>query len=188
MANVLVQDTSLTAIADAIRAKNGEATLYKPSEMAAAITALPTGGGSGGEVVFKNAFITPTANATVIDLSPWITDDNINDWFIYGGLPYWTLADLGSTRAAVQIFGPILQNCTISTGVARDSWIYKTCGNVGTLSQSSQDAISLKCNITGVADGFLFRLPVWDSAAKTLTIFNTEWLAKQQMVLFYKEV
>lgn len=46
MANVLVQDTSLTAIADAIRAKNGSATLYKPSEMAAAITALPTGTGS----------------------------------------------------------------------------------------------------------------------------------------------
>lgn len=187
MANVLVQDTSLTAIADAIRAKNGEATLYKPSEMAAAITALPTGG-SGGEVVFKNAFITPTADATVIDLSPWITDDNINDWFIYGGLPYWTLADLGSTRAAVQIFGPILQNCTVSLGTEKDSWIYKTCGNVGISSQSSQDSISLKCNVIGVSDGFLFRLPVWDSAAKTLTIFDTEWLAKQQMVLFYKEV
>lgn len=43
MANVLVQDTSLTAIADAIRAKNGESTLYKPAEMAAAINALPTG-------------------------------------------------------------------------------------------------------------------------------------------------
>lgn len=48
MANVLVQDTSLTAIADAIRAKNGTETLYKPAEMASAITAIPTG--SGGEV------------------------------------------------------------------------------------------------------------------------------------------
>lgn len=186
MANVLVQDTSLQAIANAIRAKNGTETLYKPGEMASAITALPTGGG-GGEVVFKNAFITPTANATVIDLSPWITDDNINDWFIYGGLPYWSIPEV-RIRAAVQIFGPILQNCTISTGVARDSWIHKTCGNIGTLSQSTQDSISLKCDVIGVADSFLFRLPVWDSAAKTLTIFDTEWLAKQQMVLFYKEV
>ena len=185
MANVLVQDTSLTAIADAIRAKNGSETTYKPGEMAAAISAIPTGGGS--EVVFKNAFITPTANATVIDLSPWITDDNINDWFIYGGLPYWSIPEV-RIRAAVQIFGPILQNCTISTGVARDSWIHKTCGNIGTSSQSSQDSISLKCDIIGVAESFLFRLPVWDSTAKTLTIFDTEWLAKQQMVLFYKEV
>ena len=186
MANVLVQDTSLTAIADAIRAKNGSETTYKPGEMAAAISAIPTGGGS--EVVFKNAFITPTANATVIDLSPWITDDNINDWFIYGGLPYWSLGDIGSTKAAVQIFGPVLQNCTISSGVARDSWIHKTCGNIGTTSQALQDSISLKCDIIGVVNSFLVRLPVWDSAAKTLTIFDTEWLAKQQMVLFYKEV
>lgn len=187
MANVLVQDTSLTAIADAIRGKNGTETTYKPAEMAAAITAIPSGSG-GGEVVFKNAFITPTANATVIDLSPWITDDNINDWFIYGGLPYWGLIESGSLRAAVQIFGPILQNCTISTGLEKDSWIHKTCGNIGTSSQGSQDDISLKCDVIGVSESFLFRLPVWDSTAKTLTIFDTEWLAKQQMVLFYKEV
>ena len=186
MANVLVQDSSLTAIADAIRAKNGTETTYKPSEMAAAISALPTGSG-GGEVVFKNAFITPTANATVIDLSPWITDDNINDWFIYGGLPYWSIPEV-RIRAAVQIFGPILQNCTVSSGLEKDSWIHKTCGNIGISSQSTQDSISLKCDVIGVADGFLFRLPVWDSTAKTLTIFDTEWLAKQQMVLFYKEV
>lgn len=186
MANVLVQDSSLTAIADAIRAKNGTETTYKPAEMASAISAIPTGG-SGGEVVFKNAFITPTANATVIDLSPWITDDNINDWFIYGGLPYWSVTEV-RIRAAVQIFGPILQNCTISTGLEKDSWIHKTCGNIGISSQGSQDDISLKCDVIGVSEGFLFRLPVWDSAAKTLTIFDTEWLAKQQMVLFYKEV
>lgn len=187
MAIVTINDANLTAIANSIRAKNGTQTTYKPSEMASAITAIPTGGGSG-EVVFKNAFITPTANATVIDLSPWITDDNINDWFIYGGLPYWSIPEV-RIRAAVQIFGPILQNCTISTGVVtRDSWINKTCGNVGTWSQSSQDNISLKCDVIGVSDSFLFRLPVWDSAAKTLTIFDTEWLAKQQMVLFYKEV
>ena len=45
MANVLVQDTSLTAIADAIRGKNGTETTYKPAEMAAAIVNLPSGGG-----------------------------------------------------------------------------------------------------------------------------------------------
>lgn len=44
MANVLVQDTSLTAIGEAIRGKNGETTLYKPAEMAAAIEAISSGG------------------------------------------------------------------------------------------------------------------------------------------------
>ena len=45
MANVLVQDSSLTAIADAIRSKNGTTNTYKPGEMADAITNLPSGGG-----------------------------------------------------------------------------------------------------------------------------------------------
>ena len=47
MPNVLVNDSSLTAIGNAIRAKNGETTTYKPAEMAAAITAISGGGSSG---------------------------------------------------------------------------------------------------------------------------------------------
>lgn len=39
----LINKSSLTAIGDAIRAKNGSATKYKPSEMAAAISELKTG-------------------------------------------------------------------------------------------------------------------------------------------------
>lgn len=49
MANVLVEETSLSNIASAIRVKNGSTAVYKPGEMAAAITNLPTGGSSGGE-------------------------------------------------------------------------------------------------------------------------------------------
>ncbi len=47
MANVIINDTNLTNIAQAIRSKNGTSTTYKVSEMASAITNLPTGGGSG---------------------------------------------------------------------------------------------------------------------------------------------
>ena len=50
MSKVLVNETSLTGIAAAIREKNGETTKYKPNEMAAAITALTVGGGSGGDL------------------------------------------------------------------------------------------------------------------------------------------
>lgn len=45
MSKVLVNESSLTDIANAIRAKNGTETTYKPSEMAAAIEAIPTGSG-----------------------------------------------------------------------------------------------------------------------------------------------
>ena len=49
MANVLVEETSLSNIASAIRVKNGSTAVYKPGEMAAAITNLPSGGSGGGE-------------------------------------------------------------------------------------------------------------------------------------------
>lgn len=44
MSNVLVNDTSLTAIANAIRSKLGVSTTYKPGQMASAIQSIPTGG------------------------------------------------------------------------------------------------------------------------------------------------
>lgn len=53
MSNVLVNDTSLTAIANAIRSKLGVSTTYKPGQMASAIQSIPTGGGSGGLSVSK---------------------------------------------------------------------------------------------------------------------------------------
>lgn len=45
MSKVLVNETSLTAIGNAIRSKNGTDTLYKPSEMAAAIDDISVAGG-----------------------------------------------------------------------------------------------------------------------------------------------
>ena len=50
MSKVLVNESSLTGIADAIRGKNGSTDTYKPSEMAAAITAISGGGGSGPDI------------------------------------------------------------------------------------------------------------------------------------------
>lgn len=50
MSKVLVNETSLTAIGNAIRDKNGKSDKYKPSEMAAAIGAIETGGGGDIEV------------------------------------------------------------------------------------------------------------------------------------------
>lgn len=45
MANVLVNENSLSAIANAIREKSGSSDTYKPAEMAPAILNIPTGGG-----------------------------------------------------------------------------------------------------------------------------------------------
>ena len=47
MANVIINDTNLVNIANAIREKNGLTDTYKPSEMAGAILAIQGGGGGG---------------------------------------------------------------------------------------------------------------------------------------------
>ena len=56
MSKVLVNESSLTGIANAIRGKNGSTDTYKPSEMAAAITAI-SGGGGGGPEIPDEAFV-----------------------------------------------------------------------------------------------------------------------------------
>lgn len=44
MSRALINESSLTAIANAIRGKNGSSDTYTPGQMAAAIDAIPTGG------------------------------------------------------------------------------------------------------------------------------------------------
>ena len=63
MSKVLVNESSLTGIADAIRGKNGSTTTYKPSEMAAAITAIS----GGGEPVIEALSITSNGTYTAPD-------------------------------------------------------------------------------------------------------------------------
>lgn len=70
MANVLVQDSSLTSIANAIREKNGETTTYKPAEMAAAISAISTGGGYWGT---WNKVGQYNPNSSALTNCPWPT-------------------------------------------------------------------------------------------------------------------
>ena len=53
MANVLVEETSLSNIASAIREKSGGSATYKPAEMAAAISNLSAGGSSSDNVELK---------------------------------------------------------------------------------------------------------------------------------------
>ena len=63
MSKVLVNESSLTGIADAIRGKNGSTTTYKPSEMAAAITAIS----GGGEPTIEALSITSNGTYTAPD-------------------------------------------------------------------------------------------------------------------------
>ena len=63
MAKVLVNESSLTGIADAIRGKNGSTDTYKPSEMAAAITAIS----GAAEPVIEALSVTSNGTYTATD-------------------------------------------------------------------------------------------------------------------------
>lgn len=63
MTKVLTEPKYYTAIANAIRAKNGSTTTYKPSGMADAITALTTS--SGGEPAVHTVMLKKTEHQTI---------------------------------------------------------------------------------------------------------------------------
>lgn len=62
MAKVLVSESNLTNIANAIRSKNGSSNTYTPAQMAPAILAIPTGGGSS---TLWNINITQSEHQTI---------------------------------------------------------------------------------------------------------------------------
>lgn len=179
MAKVYLEDSTLTAIGNAIRNKAGTSNLLLPSEMASAIANLPSG---GGEIKWKMATITPASNVTKIDLSPWITNANINDWFLYGSFGYWSLSDIASLLAGTQLIGPILRDLTPTSGT-------KTAdiGQARIASDTSQPHNS-ENGYKAQLYWNTWRPYVWDANAKTLTWTNTKFIGKGQILLVYREV
>ena len=89
----LVKESTLTGIADAIRAKNGSTTTYKPSEMAAAIAAL-TGSGTSTEAAASVSegveFV--DHDGTVLYSYTWDEAAALTD---LPDLPTWTVTTVG---------------------------------------------------------------------------------------------
>lgn len=78
MAIKKTDDVYYFAIANAIRTKNGEETLYRPHEMATAIGAIPTGGSASG---------LPIEIDNETDMDAVLTNpDNVGKIYRYTGL------------------------------------------------------------------------------------------------------
>ena len=80
MSLVTIDDSYLTAIGNAIRAKNVETTTYKPNEMAAAISVLSSGGGNitqWGKMFFSSS-------PSQINLSSIVADYSKIDFMFFG--------------------------------------------------------------------------------------------------------
>ena len=80
MSIVTIDDSCFTNIANAIRGKNGETTTYKPNEMAAAISALSSGG--GGIAQWGKMFFSSTPSQ--INLSSIVADYSKIDFMFFG--------------------------------------------------------------------------------------------------------
>lgn len=186
MSKVYLEDSTLTAIGNAIRGKTGESGLLLPSEMATAINSITTGGSS--ELVMKMVTIVPTSTAKVINISSWITDANINDWFIIGAFGYWGLAESSSSMVAPKIIGPMFKDFAPTNGTASTrGWADMGFGHQYANVPTTPTTAGLKWDYYG-GKGWESRMPTWDAAAKTLTVTDTKFLGKQQMILVYREV
>lgn len=141
MSKVVVNESSLTAIGNAIRAKNGETTTYKPSEMAAAITSLPSGG-SGGS--WSTATITsPTTGYNKsFDISNYVATDDKN-WILFLTATYNS-----SSSWNTAIIAPFLNELD-----GRDSYAISYTERRGSVSSSGITSIMAYGNAyTGDAD------------------------------------
>lgn len=65
MAIKKINDATLTAIANAIRAKNGTTTTYKPSQMASAISSIQGGGNSGVNIDIYDPVLHPVEQGNI---------------------------------------------------------------------------------------------------------------------------
>lgn len=75
MGKVFINETSLTAIGDAIREKTGGTELLSPAEMATAIAGIETGGGDGSDGVPETVSFTGSQLSALFKDNKW-------QWFI----------------------------------------------------------------------------------------------------------
>lgn len=124
MTKVLTDPKYYTAIANAIRAKNGSTAIYKPSGMAAAISAIQVGGGSAA--MYPKVRIKPTENQVIRATpkirsginSPVASNDTDSDgdgyvdfdWHLSNGTPIQFEVTVSATDNSKYVCGNLIVN------------------------------------------------------------------------------
>ena len=122
MTKVLTDPKYYTAIANAIRAKNGRTAIYKPSGMAAAISAIQVGGGSAA--MYPKVRIKPTENQVIratpklsafvegsIGSNDIASDGYVNfDWHLSIGTPIQFEVAVSATDNSKYVCGNLIVN------------------------------------------------------------------------------
>lgn len=124
MTKVLTDPKYYTAIADAIRAKNGSTAIYKPSGMAAAISAIQVGGGSAA--MYPKVRIKPTENQVIratlkirSDINSSVASNDTDsdgdgyvdfDWHLSNGTPIQFEVTVSATDNSKYVCGNLIVN------------------------------------------------------------------------------
>lgn len=124
MTKVLTDPKYYTAIANAIRAKNGSTAIYKPSGMAAAISAIQVGGGSAA--MYPKVRIKQTENQVIRATpkirseinSPIVSYDTDSDgdgyvdfdWYLSRGTPIQFEVAVSATDNSKYVCGNLIVN------------------------------------------------------------------------------
>lgn len=185
MSKVYLEDSELTAIGNAIRDKTGTSSLLLPSAMPSAIAGITTG---GGEIVFKHAVITPTTNNYSINLSPWITDENIDDWFMCGGFGAYQLIDVNNAFCCPEVIGPIFRHVATNTYGWKG---YAVVPKSGSYYSGSQTSSNMKFDVHNSTSWTspTARGPSWDPTTKVISWYpSAKCLAWNPIQLYYREV
>ena len=113
MAEYLIQDTTLDAIADAINAKTGGSSAMTPAQMVTEIGSIPSGGGGGLQLLASGSYTNAsTTTAVTIPVSysgtakmVLVTKDEV-DADLGEMIAWWYLVNYEPSRA-FNIFGVI---------------------------------------------------------------------------------
>lgn len=172
MANVLVNEDSLTGIADAIRGKNGSTDTYKPSEMAAAISAIS---GGGGPSIPDSAFVLSGVCSywdyngkwdTFIEAykDKWSTNNLVDCSFMFSG------SKLTSIPFNINVvYGVILANIFVSSNFTT---VPRINGNNITV-QSISNMFSNAKKIKDIPDDYFnFITDTYSSSTSLIGVFN----------------
>lgn len=151
MANVLVQESSLQDIADAIRAKNGSQNTYTPAQMAAAILAISGGGNNatlGSKTIFHNGTHQASGDSldgyssVAVDVHPGLLmpdEENLTTGYVDTGI--WKL---GGTNCYSDVYA-------VETGVTYVIALDNTVGTRFRVMFCTDDPTEATENITGTS-------------------------------------
>ena len=151
MANVLVEETSLEDIADAIRSKNGLTTKYKPAEMADAISAISGGG------------ITPTGTKQInITQNGTVTEDVTQYANAQVNVNVPSVSPTGTKQVSITQNGTVTEDVTnyanaeITVNVQSGGGVHTEEGYIE-LNNVDTNSITVPVDLTG-AEGFVLNL------------------------------